>query len=113
MRCQRLAECGYTTGVTRLLARQRHGLHTGLVVIVREPCFGHDRISKIRFVEYLQTGALPMATQIVDHRVAARFGNACIQYFDHYINHCHRFGSLAPCRGHVPGKPLNCHFYLR
>ena len=50
-----------------------------------------------------------MTAQLMNHRIAAGFGNAGVDHFDHHIRLCHGFGGFSARLCHVPREPLDGH----
>ena len=109
VRRQRRAQAGHLGYIARFFARQRHRFDIFLCVVKIEPGLGCGGVSQIGLIEDFQARALTVQAQFLDQRVAARLRHARIQHFNHYINTCHGLGRFLARRGHVSGKPLNCH----
>ncbi len=109
MRRKALAQAGQARDLAGILARDCHRLHAALLVVVREPGLGNHRIGQIGLVQYLEARALPVQAQLAHHRVGTCLGQARVDHLDDDVDRRHRLGRLLARRGHVAGKPLNCH----
>jgi hypothetical protein len=67
------------------------------------------RVGQIGLVEHLEAGALAVQAQLAHHRIGARLGQARVDHLDDDVDRRHRLGRFLARRGHVTGKPLNCH----
>ena len=106
-------EPGQLGHVRGLAAAQRHRLHTvalrGGIDQRAHPGGSRLRVGKVRLVQYLQAGALPVPAQRVDHRVAAGARQAGIDHLDHEVYLGQRLRSLLAGAGHVAWEPSDRH----
>ena len=68
-----------------------------------------ERIGEVGLVQHLQAGTLPVASEFVDHRIAACAGQARVEHLDDHVNLRERLGRLLAGGGHVAGKPSDGH----
>jgi len=104
-----LAQAGDLSGITRTLARQGHGRHALLLIVLFEPGLRDRRVGEIGFVQDLKAWTLPGQTQFLDQWIAAGLGDPRIQHLDDDIDRFHRLGRFFPRGIHVTGKPLYRH----
>jgi hypothetical protein len=113
---ERGGEARYARSVSRFLARHRDRLdrrvraaRSSLRREPAQPLRGDRGIRKVRFVEHLQARPLTVQAQLVDHRIATRARQACVDHLDHDVDAGHRFGGFFARRRHMAGKPVDRH----
>jgi hypothetical protein len=91
------------------LAGDRHRGDALLLAEVLHPGGARRGVGEVGLVEDLQARPLPLIPHALDHRVAARAGEAGVEDFDDDVDLRHRLGRLLARVGHVAGKPFDGH----